>query len=92
MAKASDIQYVEFALGQAVLTPPIAHGGQFLVGERITLGGEAFVVTQDQTPPTDGKKPPKGKVRRIPVVAAAQWRGAWIDREFNWPAAPRRKS
>ena len=92
MAKASDIQYVEFALGHAVLTPPIAHGGQFLVGERITLGGEAFVVTQAQTLPPDGKKPPKGKVRRIPVVAAAQWQGAWIDREFNWPAAPRRKS
>lgn len=92
MAKASDIQYVEFALGQAVLTPPIAHGGQFLVGERITLGGEAFVVTQDQTAPSDGKKPAKGKVRRVPVVAAAQWRGAWIDREFNWPSAPRRKS
>ena len=91
MAKASNIQYVEFALGQAVLTPPIAHGGQFLVGERITLGGEAFVVTRDQAAPTDGKKPTKRKVRRVPVVAAAQWQGAWIDREFNWPADPRQK-
>ena len=92
MAKASDNQYVEFALGQAVLTPPIAHGGEFLVGERITLGGEAFVVTHAQTIAPDGKEPSKKKVRRVPVVAAAQWRGAWIDREFNWPAAPRRKS
>ena len=90
MGKASDIQYVEFAIGQAVLTPPIPHGGRFLVGERITLGGEAFVVTKDQTAPADGKKPLKGKVRRIPVVSAAQWQGAFIDREFAWPPAPRR--
>lgn len=85
MKKASDLRFVEFALGPAVLTPPIAHSGQFLAGERITLGGQAFVVTRDDAESKDGKKPAKGAVRRVPVVSAAQWRGAYIDREFIWP-------
>lgn len=56
-----------------------------MTGERITLGGQAFVVTQDLAETKDNQKPPKGSVRRIPVVAAAQWQGAYIDREFTWP-------
>ena len=88
MSKASDIQLVEFALGQALLTPPIPHAGRFLAGERITLAGEEFVVTRDEF--VEPKKPSKAAVRRVPVVAAAQWRGALIDREFAWPSAPSR--
>lgn len=87
MKKGSDIQYVEFALGPAVLTPPIPHGGRFLAGERITLAGEEFVVTEDRLPPADGARPAKADVRRVRVVSVSQWRGALIDREFTWPAA-----
>lgn len=92
MKKASDIQLVEFALGRAVLTPPIPHGGRFLAGERITLAGEEFVVTEDAVPPAADTNRPRQTVRRVPVVAVSEWRGPLIDREFTWPAEPARGS
>lgn len=92
MKKESDIQLVEFALGRAVLTPPVPHGGRFLAGERITLAGEEFVVTADAIPPGSADKPAKPNVRRVPVVAVSEWHGPLIDREFAWPAEPARGS
>ena len=85
MKKASDIQLVEFALGRAVLTPPIPHGGRFLAGERITLAGEEFVVTDDVIPAPAGAKSARQAVRRVPVVSVSDWEGPLIDREFVWP-------
>jgi len=92
MKKASDIQLVEFALGRAVLTPPIPHGGRFLSGERITLAGEEFVVTDDVIAAVKGANSTKQAVRRVPVVAVTEWHGPLIDREFIWPAEPARGS
>lgn len=85
------VQYVEFIIGHAVLTPPIQRDGRFLAGERVTLGEESFVVTRDEEPPgrrpsqTPGEAAP-ADVRRVPVVEAWQWPGPVIDREFKWPA------
>ena len=87
------MQYVQFIIGQAVLTPPVRHDGDFLAGERITLAGQDFVVTRDDQSTTsrqlrtsDGTR--QAQVRRVAVVQASLWDGPLIDREFTWPDSP----
>jgi len=85
------MQRVQFFFGQAALTPPISCKGEFLIGERITLAGQEFVVARPPAPDhAQSAAPSPTGVRRVPVVELSAWRQPVIDRGYTWPPAKSR--